>query len=246
MTMQILSGLRIVPCLGPGRHFGITPAIVTGLLAVASLALVQNEVRDRWTAYQADLSTEATSPTATATVDVAASIDVSAPVRLPAETAAVNTRDAEAINALSDSVARRYRVSSDAMRDVIEAAFGEARRNKLDPLLVLAVIAIESRFNPIAQSQMGALGLMQVIPRFHTDKIDDPDTVLDPEVNIRVGTQVLKHYIARGGSEVAGLQLYNGSSDMAGGYAQKVNAERQRLATALKRTRGSLRVHPVT
>lgn len=241
MTMQVLSGIRIVPCLEPGRNFGVAPAIVTGLLAVASLALVQNDVRDLWTTYRSDHATQGTH------LASAAATDVAAPSLYAVGTADVSDHDAEEIDALSASVARRYRVSSQAMRDVIEAAYGEGRRNKLDPLLILAVIAIESRFNPIAQSQMGALGLMQVIPRFHADKIDDPDTVLDPEVNIRVGTQVLKHYIARGGSEAAGLQLYNGSSDPAGnGYAQKVNAERQRLATALKRSRASLRGHPVT
>lgn len=239
MTMQVLSGVRLMSCLDSGRNFGVAPAIVTGMLAMASLALMQNEIRDQWTAYQSDQSVEGANPGS------AAAIDVAAPSLFAVETAAsVSEDDAEEIDALSASVARRYRVSSQAMRDVIEAAYGEARRNKLDPLLILAVIAIESRFNPIAQSQMGALGLMQVIPRFHADKIGDPDTVLDPEVNIRVGTQVLKHYIARGGSEAAGLQLYNGSTDPAGnGYAQKVNAERARLSNALKRTRASLQGH---
>ena len=58
MTMQVLSGVRIEPCLEPGRNFGVAPSLVTGLLAVASLAFVQGDVRDRWTAYRAGHATE--------------------------------------------------------------------------------------------------------------------------------------------------------------------------------------------
>jgi soluble lytic murein transglycosylase-like protein len=144
------------------------------------------------------------------------------------------------IAAVAGAVARRYRISQEATREFVGTAYGEGRRIGLDPLLILAVMAVESRFNPIAQSDGGAIGLMQVIPRYHADKLDSArgGSVLDPRTNIRLGARVLKDYIQRGGTEAAGLQLYNGASaDASNGYANKVLGERQRLQEALHRSR---------
>ncbi len=142
------------------------------------------------------------------------------------------------VEGLVAALARKYRVSSEATRDMVDAAYVEARRNGLDPLLIIAVIAIESRFNPIAQSDGGALGLMQVIPRYHGDKFDAAggESMLDPRTNIQVGAAVLKEYIRRGGTEIAGLQLYNGAlDDETSAYAHKVLAEKQRLKSMIRR-----------
>jgi soluble lytic murein transglycosylase-like protein len=142
------------------------------------------------------------------------------------------------VEALSAVVAKKYRVSYAATRSMIDLAYREARQNGLDPMLVVAVMAVESRFNPIAQSESGAMGLMQVIPRFHPDKFSDDgkNSIFDPHINIELGAKVLKEYIRRGGTEVAGLQLYNGSaSDPTYAYADKVMAERQKLNDAIRR-----------
>ena len=151
------------------------------------------------------------------------------------------TREARPeIDALAASLAKRYRVSSDATRSLIATAYREGRRIGLDPLLIIAVIAVESRFNPIAESDMGAQGLMQVIPRFHKEHLDGAasESVLDPHANIRLGALVLKDYIKSGGTEVAGLQRYNGStSDGSNAYAAKVLGEKQRLQEAVQRLR---------
>src|SRR6185503_9154892 len=127
---------------------------------------------------------------------------------------AVARFDEANVEAVVDVAARKYRISSNAMRELVHTAYAEARRNRLDPLLIIAVMAVESRFNPLAQSEFGATGLMQVIPRYHADKFSaaDGESVLDPRTNIRVGARVLKDYVARGGTESAGLQLYNGSA----------------------------------
>jgi soluble lytic murein transglycosylase-like protein len=141
---------------------------------------------------------------------------------------------------LAGFVARHYRVARESASDMVHAAYREGRRNDVDPLLILAVIAVESRFNPIAESEQGALGLMQIVPRFHMDKVaaSGAPSFLLPHANIAIGARILKDSIRRGGGEIAGLQLYNGSfDDETRAYANRVQAERRRLEDALPRSR---------
>ena len=140
-------------------------------------------------------------------------------------------------NALS-YVQRRYKVSPEALIPVFEVAQMIGTERRIDPLLILSIIAIESRFNPFAESSMGAKGLMQVIPRFHTDKLPvgaNERSLLDPVINVQVGVKVLEEAIRRKGGLVAGLQQYAGSSDPEGAYASKVLAEKDRLEQATRR-----------
>jgi len=137
-----------------------------------------------------------------------------------------------------DYVARRYRVSPEALMPVFEVAQLIGKERRIDPLLIVAIIGIESRFNPFAESAMGAQGLMQIIPRFHMDKVPEgagDSSLLDPEINIRVGVHVLEEAIRRRGGLVAGLQYYAGSSEFEGSYASKVLAEKERLEQAARR-----------
>lgn len=141
---------------------------------------------------------------------------------------------------LASVVARRYRVAEGAAVEVVDAAFREAHRHGLDPVLILAVIAVESRFNPFAQSEQGALGLMQVVPRFHMDKIAalGVPSILVPDANIALGARILKDAIRRAGNEQAGLQLYNGAvDDETQAYANRVLQERRRLEADMPRAR---------
>jgi hypothetical protein len=62
-------------------------------------------------------------------------------------------------------IAKRYRVANDAAGMLVTEAYSAANETNLDPLLILSVIAIESRFNPFAESPVGAQGLMQVMSR---------------------------------------------------------------------------------
>jgi soluble lytic murein transglycosylase-like protein len=200
---------------------GLAPALLAaGLAALLSTSAARNETL----AAQGGGAPAA----APATVPVPAA---TAPARL----VAVAEPDIEAV---ADTIARRYRISQEATRELVGAAYGEGRRIGLDPLLIIAVMAVESRFNPFAQSDGGAIGLMQVIPRYHADQFlpGGGESVLDPRTNISLGARVLKEYIRRGGTESAGLQLYNGAADDASnGYANKVLGERQRLQEALRR-----------
>jgi soluble lytic murein transglycosylase-like protein len=137
-----------------------------------------------------------------------------------------------------DYVKRRYRVSPEALVPVFEVAQLIGKETRIDPLLIVAIIGIESGFNPFAESAMGARGLMQIIPRLHRDKVPDgggDGSLLDPLINIRVGVQVLEEAIRRRGGLVAGLQYYAGSSEPEGSYAIKVLAEKERLEQAARR-----------
>ena len=104
---------------------------------------------------------------------------------------------------LVEYLSRRYYIAAEATERMVGAAYRAAREVGLDPLLVLAVISVESRFNPIAESVMGAKGLMQIIPKYHRAKLDalgGEEVVLDPESNILVGARILQEYVHRTGT----------------------------------------------
>jgi hypothetical protein len=131
-------------------------------------------------------------------------------------------------------LAKRYRVANDAADLLVSAAYLTAKDIKLDPLLILSVMAIESGLNPFAESPMGAQGLMQVMSKVHQDKFDEMGGVkaaLNPVANIRVGALILKDYVSRGGSIEAGLKLYVGAAafETDSGYGSRVMAEYRRL-----------------
>jgi soluble lytic murein transglycosylase-like protein len=131
-------------------------------------------------------------------------------------------------------LARRYRVAIEPVSRLVQEAWDSGRRSGLDPTLILAVMAIESSFNPFAQSSVGAQGLMQVMTRVHDDKYEPYGGVraaFDPVTNLRVGVQVLRECIARAGSLEAGLKYYVGAANLSddGGYVGKVLAEQSNL-----------------
>lgn len=147
----------------------------------------------------------------------------------------------ERMRAVVDYVARRYRVAVAPVEEVVRRAQAEGQAAGLDPLLVVAVIGVESRFNPVSESVMGAQGLMQVVGKYHADKLEAAapsgmQSLLDPATNIRVGVQILKESIRQAGSLEAGLQQYAGAPDDPElTYAGKVLAEKQRLEQAARR-----------
>ena len=138
-----------------------------------------------------------------------------------------------------DYVSKRYRVSTEALQPIFATAQVVGRELRLDPLLIIAVIGVESGFNPFSQSVVGAQGLMQVMPRFHMDKLPeeaDQSAFLDPVTNVQVGAKVLKESIRRNGGIEGGLQPFAGaSSDPDRRYSSKVLAEKQRLEQAAQR-----------
>ena len=140
--------------------------------------------------------------------------------------------------ALAYWLSRKYRVAPEPLSALVAAAYEVSAQARLEPTLILAVMAIESGFNPFAQSPVGAQGLMQVMTSVHTDKYENFGGKLaafDPVTNLRVGVKVLQDCIARAGSLEAGLRQYVGASGPDdGGYASKVLSENQRLEMVAK------------
>jgi hypothetical protein len=131
-------------------------------------------------------------------------------------------------------LSRRYRVAPEPVGALVQEAWHVGQRTGLDPTLILAVMAIESSFNPFAQSPVGAQGLMQVMTHVHDDKYEafgGTRAAFDPVTNLRVGVQVLKECIARAGGLEAGLRHYVGATNLGedGGYVGKVLAEQLNL-----------------
>jgi len=136
--------------------------------------------------------------------------------------------------AVATWIARRYKVAPEPIGALVQEAWMIGQRAGLDPTLILAIMAIESSFNPFAQSPVGAQGLMQVMTRVHDDKYQSfggTHAAFDPIANLRVGVQVLKDCIARAGSLREGLRYYVGAAlqDSDSGYVGRVLAEQSLL-----------------
>lgn len=133
-------------------------------------------------------------------------------------------------------ISNKYRVSSKSVQTFVSTALEVGSAMQLDPLLLLAVMAIESSFNPRAESHKGAQGLMQVMTRVHRKRFEPfggTKAVWKPEANIHVGAQILKECIERRGSIQGGLTCYVGAPGTVSKYGKRVLAELDRLRSVL-------------
>ncbi|HEX6317548.1 MAG TPA: transglycosylase SLT domain-containing protein [Burkholderiales bacterium] len=164
-------------------------------------------------------------------------VEIAAPLQQPVPAAVVQQEQ----KALAEFIAKRWRIAEEAASRFVSIAYRAGNMHSVDPVLILAVMAIESGYNPVAQSVMGAKGLMQVIPRFHLEKLSGhggEEALLDPEVNILVGAQILREYHRRLRDEELALQMYGGAFDEpTAQYANKVFAERARLEPIRRKAR---------
>lgn len=139
-------------------------------------------------------------------------------------------------------LSKKYKVAPEPLGALVVEAYAQGERYQLDPKLIMAVMAIESRFNPFAQSAVGAQGLMQVMTKVHQDKYESFGggfAAFDPASNLQVGARILKDCVSRFGGIQPGLQCYVGAANLPsdGGYSAKVLAEYERLQQAVKSER---------
>ena len=135
---------------------------------------------------------------------------------------------------LATWISRRYKVAPEPIGALVQEAWQIGQRAGLDPTLILAIMAVESSFNPFAQSSVGAQGLMQVLTRVHDDKYESfggKHAAFDPITNLRVGVQVLQECIRRAGSLQDGLRFYVGAAllETDGGYVGRVLMEQAHM-----------------
>ncbi|SHI31075.1 Transglycosylase SLT domain-containing protein [Pollutimonas bauzanensis] len=133
------------------------------------------------------------------------------------------------IQAQTQYLAAKFGQSESSILKYVELAWKEAsKRNGMSPEILLAMMQKESSLRPKVQSRYGAQGLMQIVRRWHPDKLHPSESLFDPEVNIRVGADVLEEYLEKaGGSLDKALGQYSGSAQ---GYATRVLNESYKLA----------------
>lgn len=171
--------------------------------------------------------------------------------------------DADAINrnvlrgnaekmVVTDYFAKKYGVDPLTMAKYVQYAIDAGSETKIEPLLLLAIMSIESNFDPDVESPAGAQGLMQVMTRIHAKKFEPyggAAAAFKPEANIRVGALIIKQAIVLMGSLQGGLFFYVGAAkpDVSdGGFADKVLREYNHLLGLIGGGRGlTLAAKPV-
>ena len=207
---------------------------LVGLAVVTVLVMVfsQTELRHRfehealgWLSARSEARAEAEGNLLTHLVepDAVSRATASDPRDLPRQQAAVALW-----------LARKYKVAPEPVSRLVQEAWSVGQRAHVEPTLILAVMAVESGFNPFAQSTVGAQGLMQVLTRVHDDKYEafgGTHAAFDPISNLRVGVLVLKESIAAAGNLDGGLRRYLGVTPNEGdrGYVNRVLAEQGQM-----------------
>ncbi len=140
---------------------------------------------------------------------------------------------------LVQAVKSKYRIAPEPLNALMLEVFDLADRSALDPTLILAVIGVESNYNPFANSPTGAKGLMQVIPEVHSEQFTPYGgamAIFDPKTNLRIGVKILKQSIDLTGSLKEGLRLYKAGEESVSEeneYIARVMAEQERLNQAI-------------
>jgi soluble lytic murein transglycosylase-like protein len=93
-----------------------------------------------------------------------------------------------------------------------------AKKEHVDPKVIFQIAKVESHFNKNAVSPKGAMGIMQVFPKWHKEKIKDRD-IMDPAVNIEVGTKIYAAYLKTYKTQAKALYAYNGLRGIPGDYS---------------------------
>lgn len=117
---------------------------------------------------------------------------------------------------------------------IVKTVYSESEKTKIDPLLIIAMISKESTFKKYATSGYGAKGLMQVVPRWHHDKLKKRDPY-NRAVSIEVGSKVLWDCLKkRNFNTNRALTCYSGG---ARNYQSFIQAKHKLLATEIVKAR---------
>lgn len=150
----------------------------------------------------------------------------------------VAVHEPSAVIGASRFIAERYRVPAGRARQIAKVAFRVSRERRVNPYLVLAVIAVESSFRPHVVNPHGAAyGLMQIAVHVHARRVEavgGRERLFLIRPNIRIGVALLVQYGARMRSGIRhALWRYSGGEY---GYARKV----LRLSEVLQRKAAEL------
>ncbi len=94
----------------------------------------------------------------------------------------------------------------------VSYAYEAGKKWEVDPLLLLAIMKPESNYRQSARNKSGASGLMQVIPKWHREKIKGRN-IFNPKTNIDVAAQILNEYLNWHGESLhAAIKRYSGGA----------------------------------
>jgi soluble lytic murein transglycosylase-like protein len=204
---------------------------VTALIALALAALTLALSPSLFTAPGSDM------PALSNALPVAAPVQSAGKPLAPADAGTLTGLKPKDEQNLVAYLARKWRVADAAVVQLVQTAVRAGKEHRVDPLLILAVMSVESGLNPYAESHAGAQGLMQIMTSVHKEKFErfgGEHAALHPVANIFVGAQILADLRQRGGSVEQALKLYVGAGNMEndGGYGARVLGERSRIANA--------------
>lgn len=136
--------------------------------------------------------------------------------------------------AVTQWLSRKYKVSPEPVGALVSEAWSVGERSQIAPTLILAVMAIESRFNPFASGSQGGMGLMQIEPNAHSQALTPFGgrlAAFDPLTNLRVGTRHLQFLIQQSSTVEDALRLYAADSGQARdeSYIDRVLSEQKQL-----------------
>jgi hypothetical protein len=115
---------------------------------------------------------------------------------------------------------RQSMLSSAVAKEIAHNVVKYSKMREIPASLIVGMIEAESvYYNPMAISHMGAVGLMQVMFKYHSDKVEKERDLFEIDKNIEVGTLILKDLLEKHGLEKA-IAKYRGGSN--GEYLRKI------------------------
>ena len=120
--------------------------------------------------------------------------------------------DAEVWLVQKSTVLKKFIKDDETRLTMLKEIHRAAKLAEVPPEFVLAVIEVESHFDPYAISRVGAQGIMQVMPFWKKEIGRESDNLIDLTTNLRYGCTILRHYFDKAnGNWSEALARYNGS-----------------------------------